>query len=110
MAGKLTLTIVTPSGVSASLPCDSIRFDTPDGVKKSNPGGSIGIRHGHTDALIAVAEGPVLALLDGKTVLSGRVSAGFAAVRNGDTVSLLTDRFSPAEDTGGKTKSYKIND
>ena len=93
MAGLLTLTIVTPDGTGAEIRCDSVRLTTPDGIKKNNPGGSFGIRRGHADALLAVTEGPVTAFLEGEQIFAGTVSAGFAMVSGGDTVSVLTDRL-----------------
>ena len=95
MEGTLTLTIVTPDGGNTVIHCSSVRLPAAEGVKK-NSGGSFGIRKGHTDALIAIAEGTVTALLDGKTVFTGMVSAGFAKVSGGNTISVLTNRLTNA--------------
>ncbi|MBQ8642309.1 MAG: hypothetical protein IJ480_08845 [Clostridia bacterium] len=94
MDGNLTLTIVTPDGQCAAVSCDSVRLTVPDGAKKNNPGGGVGIRRGHTDALMAVAAGSVKALLAGETVLDCTVSDGFASVSGGDTVVILTEKAS----------------
>ena len=93
MDGKtITLILTAPDRPQTRITCDSVRFSVPDGVKRKNAGGGVGIRRGHADALMAVSPGKVLALLDGKTVFSCTVGGGLAAV-TGESVSILTDRY-----------------
>ncbi len=86
----LTLVLVTPTSAELWVACDSVRFDVPDGKKKSS-GGGVGIRHGHTDALFAVSAGKISAYAGGKLVFQAVVGAGMASVTGGNTVSLLVD-------------------
>lgn len=81
----LLLKIVTPAGEVASVECDSIRLQIPDD-ENGRQGGSMGIRRGHTDALLAVAPGTVTAV--GETVREFPVSGGFAFVER-DVVTVL---------------------
>lgn len=85
--GKLLLRVVTPRGEAAAVSCDSIRMQTPDGMDGKN-GGWIGIRRGHTTALMALTEGPVHTFLDGVPVRTITISEGFASVKN-DVVTIL---------------------
>ena len=86
----LLLTITTPDE-TRSVRCDAVSFTVPDSVDHPHAGGSIGIRRGHIDALMAVAAGQVVARAAGTPVLTAAVDAGFAVVRQ-DTVTILTDR------------------
>lgn len=98
MDGKtITLILTAPDRPQTRIECDSVRFSVPDGVKKRNAGGGVGIRKGHADALMAVSPGRILALLDGKPVFSCAVGGGLAAV-TGESVSILTDRYEAAAD------------
>ena len=93
MEGKtITLILTAPDQPQTRIECDSVRFSVPDGVKNRNAGGGVGIRRGHTDALMAAAPGKVLALLDGVPVFSCAIGGGLAAV-TGESVSILTDRY-----------------
>ena len=94
---SLTLILTSPDRGETKIVCDSVRFSVPDGEKNPNAGGAVGIRPGHTDALMAVAEGRVFAFSNGKNVFSCTVGAGLAVV-TGDSVSILTDRY---ETSGG---------
>lgn len=85
----LHLKIVAPTGIGAEVDCDSIQLIMTDD-KDGNSGGSIGIRDGFTDAMIAVAPGPIEARLAGNTVLKKHVGSGFATVRN-NMVTVLAD-------------------
>lgn len=85
--GKLLLRVVTPTGEVANVTCDSIRMQTPDGTDGKN-GGWIGIRRGHTDALLALTAGDIQALLDGQLLRRIRVSEGFATVSQ-DVVTVM---------------------
>lgn len=90
----LHLKIVAPSGIGAEVDCDSINLVMTDD-KDGNGGGSIGIRDGFTDAMIALAPGPIEARLAGSTVLKKRVGSGFATVRN-NIVTVLVDTLEDA--------------
>ena len=84
----LTLKIVTPEGVDKTVACDSITlWMAPDVHGKGE--GSLGIRKGHTEAVIALGEGPLSAHLEGKEVFSDRTKGGFATVLD-DTVTIVT--------------------
>ncbi len=96
---ELTLVLVTPTSAEIRVVCDSVRFDVPDGKKKIS-GGSVGIRHGHTDALFAVAAGKVSAYVGGKLVFQAVVGAGMASVTGGDTVSLLVHSVNQVDTVG----------
>lgn len=85
----LLLKVVTPNGEAASIPCDSVRIQLPDDPNGKN-GGWLGIRKGHTDALLAVSAGEVLVLRDGILLRTIRVSDGFANVRD-DVVTVFTE-------------------
>ena len=85
--GKLLLRVVTPNGEAVTLTCDSIRLQTPDGTDGKN-GGWLGVRRGHTDALIALAEGNIQPLLDGQLLHTIHVSEGFATVSQ-DVVTVM---------------------
>jgi len=98
MEDTLTLSIVTPTGENTVIHCDSVRLTIADGIKKKNAGGSFGIRKGHTDALIAIAQGPVIALMNGGTIFEGTIGPGFAAVSGKNTVSVLTDSLTILKD------------
>ena len=98
MEGTIKLTIVTPAGGNTVVRCDSVRLTTADGIKKKNSGGSFGIRKGHADALIAIAEGPIKALTNGETVFECTVGTGFATVSGGNSVSVLTDSLTITKD------------
>ena len=83
----LVLKIVTPGGEKASVECDSVRLQIPDD-EKGQQGGSLGIRKGHTDALLAVAPGTVTAVSSDGAVQEFAVGSGFAFVEK-DVVTVL---------------------
>ena len=87
------LLLVPPEGGKRRIPCDSVRFQIPDG-KNGRGGGSVGIRKGHTDALAAVAPGILTATKNGEPVFRAKVGEGIAAV-TGDSVTVLA-AFEPA--------------
>ncbi len=88
----LTLQIVTPEGVNRTIPCDSVSlWMAPD--SKGRGEGSIGIRKGHVDAVIALGNGKIEALEDGKPVFTGQSEGGFATVRS-NVVSVITTKLS----------------
>ena len=98
MDGKtITLILTAPDSGETKVECDSVRFTVPDGETNRNAGGSVGIRPGHTDALMAVAAGTVSAFLNGRPVFSCAVGPGLAMVTPA-SVSILTER---CETNGG---------
>ena len=83
----LTLKIVTPDRGSETISCDSISlWMAPDADGKGE--GSIGIRKGHTAAVIALGNGPMEAALGGKKVFSAVSDEGFATVAD-DLVTVI---------------------
>lgn len=85
--GKLLLRVVTPNGEAVTLTCDSIRLQTPDGTDGKN-GGWLGVRRGHTDALIALMAGDIQAWMEGRLLRTLHISDGFATVKN-DVVTVM---------------------
>lgn len=85
----LSLKFVTPDGRCEEYQCDSIHLPMADD-KNGKGGGSMGIRKGFPDAVIALAAGKAEAFLEGSTVFSQRISGGFAVVKNGE-VSLAAE-------------------
>lgn len=85
----MELTLIVPDGHKSTCTCDALRFTIPDGAKKQ-AGGSYGIHPGHTDALMAISAGLVVATLEKQTVLHCRVGDGLAMV-TGESVTILTD-------------------
>lgn len=86
----MTLTVTTPDAAQTAS-VDAVSFTVPDGEGKTARGGSVGIRPGHTDALMAVAAGDVVGRMRGEEVLRIKVAAGFAVVR-AHAVTVITDR------------------
>ena len=85
---SLTLKIVTPEGVNRTIECDSVTlWMAPD--QKGRSEGSIGIRKGHTDAVIALGNGPAQARQGDKLMFSAKTSGGFATVVR-DTVTIVS--------------------
>ena len=88
----LTLKIVTPEGVDKSVECDSvILWMAPD--SKGEGEGSLGIRKGHAEAVVALGKGPLKASLNGTPVFFAETDGGFATVLN-DVVSVVTPHVS----------------
>ena len=87
----LTLKIVSPQGVGLTVNCDSISlWMAPD--RRGKGEGSIGIRKGHANAVIALGTGKAEAKLDGKTVYTAVTEGGFATVLD-DTVTVVTQKI-----------------
>ena len=87
---ELTLKIVTPEGINETVECDSVSlWMAPD--SKGRGEGSIGIRKGHVDAVIALGNGKVEARQNGAAVFSAETEGGFATVLN-DTVTVVSTR------------------
>lgn len=94
-ASPMTLRLLTPTGVSAQTPCDSVQLTIRDGADGQG-GGLVGIRRNHAPAVLALGEGTILAELDHKPVFRANVSGGFASVDN-NIVTVITDSASVAE-------------
>ena len=88
-AATMTLRLLTPSGLSEEIACDSVVLTQRDSVAGYG-GGRVGIRTGHAPAVIALGEGPALASLGTATVFRALVSWGFASVVD-DVVTVITD-------------------
>lgn len=85
----LTLCVFSPTGAETAIGCDSIRLSAKDGKDGKN-GGSLGVRKGHAPAMVALGQGPLLALLQGETVFEGAFPGGIAVVEH-DTVTVFTE-------------------
>lgn len=85
--GKMLLRVVTPAGEYTAVTCDSVRMLTLDGTDGKN-GGWIGVRRGHTSALMALAEGAVHAFLEHEPVRTVEISEGFASVKD-DVITIM---------------------
>ena len=92
----LELRIVSPEGELAELECDSVHMIMPDD-STGHGGGSIGIRHGHQDAIIALAAGNVEAYMDEKKIFSQEIEGGFAIVKDNKVKVLIDKNFHPDE-------------
>ena len=87
----LKLKILTPDGQKLRYSCDSaVLWMAPD--EKGKGEGSIGIRSGHAESIIALGNGPLEGRLQGKVLISGKTEGGFAAVLN-DKVTVVTPKF-----------------
>ena len=87
----LTLKIVTPDGNDRVISCDSVTL-WMSADSKGRQEGSIGIRKGHTEAVIALGNGPLEAHQEGKLIFSARSEGGFATVLN-DTITVITNHL-----------------
>ena len=87
-SGALTLRILTPQGELASVSCDSINLPLADD-REGRGGGSIGIRPGHENCIMALQKGRAVARRGGETVFSAKIAGGFASVRD-NVVQLLS--------------------
>ncbi len=92
----ITLSVLTPDGEVCRVECDSVRLPVPDPKDRGAPGGTVGIRRGHTDALMAVSPGKIEAFADGKPVLSCQLEGGIAVVSE-NTVRVLTGKDARGE-------------
>ena len=91
-ASTMTLRMLTPTGLSEEIACDSVVLMQRDGAA-GHDGGLVGIHIGHAPAVIALGDGPVKASLGAKTVLRASVSGGFASVLD-NVVTVITDSAS----------------
>lgn len=83
------LEIITPAGVVAGVECDSVHLQLADD-QKGKGGGSYGIRSGHADAVLLLAEGITVGQADNREVLIAKTGKGFATV-SGGAVSVIVD-------------------
>lgn len=88
---ELLLTVVTPSGKTGPIRCDSVRLTVSDDMD-GRGGGSCGIRPGHASALLSLSAGPLTALQGGRVILNAQCGGGFASV-DGDEVTVATDDY-----------------
>lgn len=86
----ITLEIITPAGVVARVECDSVRLALADD-QKGKGGGSYGIRSGHAEAVLLLAEGTTVGQTDNREILVAKTGKGFATV-SGGAVSVVVDR------------------
>ena len=84
------LVLTSPGMAEMRLRCDAVSFTVPDGKNGKN-GGSVGIRPGHTDAMMALDRGKIVARLEGQNVFSGTTSGGFAMVEGQRVTILIND-------------------
>ena len=88
MEGEFLFHLLTPLKEVASCRCEAVNLVGKEGAQAM--GGSIGIRHGHLPAVVALAEGSeVRVTSQDKTVFSAKVRGGFARVDR-DSVTVLT--------------------
>ncbi len=87
-SAPLLLRLLTPTGTSAEVVCDSVQLTLRDNAAGAG-GGLIGIRHNHAPAVLALAEGPIRASLRGETVFRA-TAGGFASVRD-NVVTVISD-------------------
>ena len=85
---ELKLKVITPSGSGGEVDCDSVHLVMPDN-SEGKGGGSIGIRKGHENALIALDKGRIEAFENGKCVFTQDAEGGFAVVKN-DVITVMT--------------------
>ncbi len=86
----LTLKVITPTGATENISCDSILLTVKDS-DNGKGGGLYGIRTGHADSLFATDTGKITAKADGKTVFEEEYKEGFADCRN-NTVTVITEK------------------
>jgi len=91
-ARVLTLRIITPTGASEPVTCDSVHFPIPDDVN-GRGGGSFGVRPGHERAVAALAPGLIAAFLGGEPCFSAETDGGFVSIRP-DSVTVASESFS----------------
>ena len=92
----ILLLVLTPDGEVCRVECDSVRLPVPDPKNGGEPGGTVGIRRGHTDALVAVFPGKIEAFADGRPVVSCETGGGLAMV-GGDRVTVLAQSVTRKE-------------
>ncbi len=89
MKDNLTANFYTVDSQIPSTECDSLSLPVLDSVT-GEFSGCYGIRKGHTKAVFLLKEGNVILKRNKKTVLSVKISGGFAMVENNE-VNITTD-------------------
>ena len=92
---SVRLTIITPSGSSACIDCDSVTLTARDNAEGEG-GGSIGVMRGHVPALIALSKDSRVTARTGSERAVYTVAGGFASV-GADSVCVTTEEFSGPE-------------
>ena len=88
MESGLLFHLLTPLKEVASVRCDSVSLTEKDGTQTL--GGSIGIRHGHLPAVVALADGSKVNVMSEERMLfSAIIRGGFARVDR-ESVTVLT--------------------
>ena len=85
----LLLRILSPEGTLSEVRCEAVNLTMSDG-KDGHGGGSIGVRRGHTSAVLALQKGVVLARAGEEEVFRAVIRGGFASVDH-DIVTVITD-------------------
>ena len=80
----------TPQGVRLETTCDSLVMPAADG-------GLIGVRYGHTKAIIALSNGKIKAMLVGRIIADSSVPGGYVLIDKYEAV-IITEGIAP--DTG----------
>ena len=89
-SAPLTLRIVTPTGLAAGDPCDSVHLTLADD-EKGRGGGDIAILRGHASAVLALGSGPARALRGGRECFRTELAGGFANVKN-NVITVVTEK------------------
>ena len=85
----MTLRLLTPTGISAEVGCDSIRLTLRDDAE-GRGGGAVGILRDHAPAVMALGKGAIRASLAGEVVFRAKADDGFASVRD-NVITVITD-------------------
>ena len=88
-AHVLTLRLLTPTGTSAEILCDSVQLTLRDDADGKG-GGLVGILPGHAPAVMALGPGAIRASLKRSAVFRARAKDGFASVRD-NVITVITD-------------------
>ena len=85
---NLTLRIISPKGLEKEIECDSVHLIMSDD-SKGNGGGSIGIRAGFENAIIALGCGNIEAFDNSNRVFLKEADGGFATVKDNKITVIL---------------------
>ena len=88
--GNMTFVLIDTDGEQVRLECDSVSLVAADGADCTG-GGSMGIRRGHTPAIVALGEGIIRVSLGGKTLYEAPLNGGLASVFE-DNVTVVTEK------------------
>lgn len=90
MSSRMELIILSPTGGARRIPCGAVNLTAMDN-EAGEGGGSVGIRPGHMEALIALEPGSfVTAVRPGEEPVELKLPGGFAHVKNNAVTVLLT--------------------